>query len=132
MSVPRFWRSIENRYRLVGTVCKNCGEKFFPPRVVCPNCRRSGEMEEYEFSGRGEVYSYSVVRVPPEGFEDKAPYVVGIVKLEEGPLVTGMIVDCEPSEVEIGMPVEATFRRVSEEGEDGVIYYSLEFRPVRR
>ncbi len=130
--VPRFWRSIDNRYRLVGTRCENCGEVYFPPRVVCPKCRREGEMKEVELSGRGEIYTYSVVRVPPEGFEGKAPYVVAIVKLEEGPLVTGMIVDCDPGEIDIGTPVEATFRRVSEDGEDGVIYYSLEFRPVRR
>ena len=37
---PRFWRSIPQRYNLSGTHCTRCNEYFFPPRNLCPNCRR--------------------------------------------------------------------------------------------
>ncbi|MDD3973926.1 MAG: zinc ribbon domain-containing protein, partial [Methanothrix soehngenii] len=33
---PRFWRSIPQRYNLLGTHCNRCNEYFFPPRNLCP------------------------------------------------------------------------------------------------
>lgn len=129
MSVPRFWREIPYRYQLIGTSCKTCGNAFFPPRSICPNCRGSGRVEELKLSGRGEVVTYTVVRVAPEGFEKEAPYVVGIVKLEEGPRITSQIVDCDPDDVGIGTKVRAVFRKIGEEGPSGAIYYGYKFVP---
>ena len=77
-----YWRKIPQRYNLIGTVCRKCNNKFFPPRDFCLECRRLGKIEEFKFSGKGEVYSYSVVHAPPEGFEYQKPYIIGIIKLE--------------------------------------------------
>lgn len=129
-AVPRFWRRIPNRYNLIGTKCTNCDSVFFPPRSICPECRRIGKLESYELDGKGEIVSYTKVRVPPEGFEDETPYILAIVELEEGPRITGQIADVNPEDIEVGDKVEATFRHMGEEGEKGIIYYGYKFRRV--
>jgi len=126
------WRLIPQRYNLQGTRCKTCGGKYFPARKLCPRCRRSGEMEEIMFSGEGEIYSYTTVHVPPEGYEFLKPYVVAVIKLKEGPLVTAQLTDCKPEEVEIGKKVEAVFRKIIADGKDGIIRYGYKFRLVKK
>lgn len=129
-AVPRFWRRIPNRYNLIGTKCNSCDSIFFPPRSVCPECRRIGKLEDYELSGKGEVVTYTHIRVPQEGFEEETPYTLVITELEEGPRIMGQITDAEPEEVEIGDKVEVAFRHVGEEGEKGIIYYGYKFRLI--
>ena len=64
MENPRYWRMKKQRYSLIGEVCPHCDAKIFPPRDVCPEC--GGEAKtEYAFSGKGKVYSYTVMREAP-------------------------------------------------------------------
>lgn len=128
MSVAGNWRLRMQRYRLVGEICTECGSKIFPPRDVCPECRTPAQ-EPFVFSGRGEVYSYSTVYHPPRGYEEFIPYVVALVRLEEGPLVAAQLTDVRPEEVSIGMPVEMVTRKMYTEGDDGPIVYGYKFRP---
>lgn len=127
-SVAVHWRLIPQRYNLVGTQCKNCGQKFFPQRQLCPNCRRLSKITETRFSGRGEIYSYTIIYTPSEGFEFMRPYPIAVVKLEEGPLITAQIVDCRPEDLAIGKKVERVFRKVIAEGSAGIITYAYKFR----
>jgi hypothetical protein len=84
----------------------------------------------FNFSGRGEVYSYTTVYDPPAGFEDYAPYTVALVKLEEGPLVTAQLTDLDEGKVEIGTPVEMVTRRLRSDGDErGLLVYGYKFRP---
>lgn len=130
MSIPsRNWRLQQQRYRLVGEVCDRCGLAIFPPRDVCPQCEAPAKTP-FVFSGRGEVYSYSTVYHPPAGFEESVPYTVALVRLEEGALVAAQLTDVQADQVEIGMPVEMTTRRLQAEGQEGVITYGYKFRPV--
>jgi len=122
------WRLIPTRYNLMGTTCKKCGQKFFPPRNICPGCRRRSQIERFKFSGEGEVYSYTVVRAAPTGFEFQKPYVVAIVKLREGAMCTAQIVDCSPDEVGIGSKVEMVFRKIMADDESGIIRYGFKFK----
>ena len=128
MEVSRHWRLQQQRYGLVGEVCPHCQEKIFPPRDVCPNC--AGEAKTpFAFSGKGEVYSYTTVYDPPEGYEGNAPYTVAIVKLEEGPMLTAQLTDVDNSQVAIGLPVEMVTRRLREDGDRGMLVYGYKFRP---
>ncbi|HDN83343.1 MAG TPA: Zn-ribbon domain-containing OB-fold protein [Candidatus Altiarchaeales archaeon] len=126
--LPLHWRLIPHRYNLIGTECTNCKEKFFPPRNICPKCRRKGSIREFKFSGEGEIYSYTVIHASPEGFEFQKPYVIAIVKLKEGPLLLSQIVDCDPEDVAIGKKVEKVFRKVVADGSEGIIRYGYKFR----
>jgi len=128
MEIPRHWRLKKQRYALVGEVCPHCEAKIFPPRDVCPEC--SGEAKTpYTFSGRGEVYSYTMVHNAPAGFKETAPYTVALVKLEEGPMVTAQLTDLGEDPVEIGMPVEMVTRKLRTDGDErGLLVYGYKFR----
>lgn len=128
MDISRHWRLKRQRYALVGEVCPSCEGRLFPPRDVCPKCGEEARTL-YRFAGVGQVYSYTTVYEAPAGFEDQAPYVVALVQLEEGPLVTAQLTDVDPDQVEIGMPVEMVTRRLKAQGERGVILYGYKFRP---
>ena len=100
-------------HRLVVQRCLGCGMLRFPPRELCTGCL-STDATWQEVSGRGEVYSYNVMhQVYHPGFAGEVPYAVVLVKLAEGPKVTSNLVDCPPSAIRIGMPVEVTFEEVA-------------------
>ena len=130
MEIPRHWRLKKQRYSLVGEVCPHCDAKLFPPRDVCPHCGEEARTA-YQFSGKGEVYSYTTIYDPPAGYETTAPYTVAIVKLEEGPMVTAQLTDLGEQPVEIGMPVEMVTRKLRSDGyERWIIVYGYNFRPL--
>lgn len=128
MDIARHWRLRDQRYKLEGTACSRCGNKMFPPRAVCPDCR-SREMETFAFSGRGEVYSHTTVFQAPEGFDAYVPYVAALVRLEEGTLVSAQLTDLNPEDAMIGMPVEMVTRKLTEQDENGLVVYGYKFRP---
>lgn len=84
------------------------------------------------FSGRGEVYSFTVVsrNASPTDFLEFSPYLVALVRLEEGPLVTVQLTDVDRKDVYIGMPVEMVTRVLTRNGDSGLIVYGFKFRPV--
>src|SRR3989337_794716 len=131
MEVSRHWRLRQQRYALVGEVCPHCDVKIFPPRDICPDCGREARTE-YQFSGRGEVYSYTTVHDAPAGHEAYAPYTVAVIRLEEGPMVTAQLTDLGDQPIEIGTPVAMTTRKIGEDGERGMLVYAYKFRPVLR
>jgi uncharacterized OB-fold protein len=89
--------------------CRACEHCWHPPSPCCPRCR-SGEVEWRASSGRGSIYSYTVVEhAAHPSFADALPYVVVLVKLEEGPRVIANLLDCEEASLRIGMPVRASF-----------------------
>lgn len=78
-------------------------------------------------AGRGSVYSYTVVQNnAPSAFTADVPYVVAVIRLEEGVQMLSNIVDCDPSAVACDMAVEVTFQRLDDE------FTLPKFRPVRR
>jgi uncharacterized OB-fold protein len=130
MEIPRHWRLRKQRYSLVGEVCPHCETKLFPPRDICPECGKEAKTQ-FQFSGRGEVYSYTTIYDPPAGFEENAPYTVALVKLDEGPIVTAQLTDLDGQKVEIGAPVEMVTRKLRDDGDErGMIVYGYKFRPA--
>lgn len=130
MTVPRFWREIPQRYNLQASQCGQCQAIHFPPREVCPTCRRAsiGKMTMVKLSGRGKVLEWTRVHKPAPGFELQVPYVVALVQTEEGPIVTGQVVDSDEDAIVAGAPVKAVFRRLGQDGEAGVIYYGTKWQ----
>jgi uncharacterized OB-fold protein len=127
-AVPFHWRRFRERYQLIGSRCDQCKKAFYPIRVICPHCRRAGHMKEVKFSGKGKIYSYTVIRVPPEGFREYVPYIIAIVELEEGTKLMSQVVDADPKEVKIGMQVKSCFRKIRSENDTGLVLYGFKFK----
>ena len=88
-------------------------------------------LEPFQFSGKGKIYTYSVIRSAPDDFKNLAPYAVAVIELEEGAKLTSQLVDCDVDNIEIGDDVEMVFRKIREDGEDGVISYGYKFKVVK-
>jgi uncharacterized OB-fold protein len=89
--------------KLLYKKCAACGEPHFYPRSHCPFCF-SNRTEWQEASGRGTVYTYSVMRRAP------VPYCIAYVELAEGPRIMSNIVDCDLDTVHIGQAVRLVFK----------------------
>jgi len=128
--VAGVWRKIRAIYNIQGNQCKTCGTYYFPPRLVCRTCRRKGELVIHKMKGLGEIYSFAIVRQGPEDFKRQMPYVIAQVKLDEGPRLTAQIVNVDPEDVKIGMRVRSCFRKITEQGTEGIIVYGYKFEPT--
>jgi uncharacterized OB-fold protein len=117
------------RYRYEAAKCQKCGKVYFPPRLVCRECR-SQKFEKTTLAKTGTVETFTVIRVPPSGFADEAPYAVGVVKLDDGVKLTAQIVDCDPENISIGDRVRMEFRKIQEDGESGIICYGYKVVPI--
>lgn len=85
--------------------------------------------EKFTFSGRGTIYSYTTLLEVPEGYEEQAPYLVALVQLDEGVFITAQLTDFD-APVNIGDPVEMVTRKLTTEGDRGMIIYGYKFRPL--
>jgi len=131
MELPRYHRMRQTLYNLEGSACSACGGRYFPPRPLCPACKKD-TLSPHRFNGRGTLYSFTRVTQPPRGFASVAPYAVGMVRLDEGPLVTAQLSDTDGVDLTIGMPVEMVTRKIRDVAEHGFIVYGYKFRPRLR
>jgi uncharacterized protein len=92
--------------------CGSCGAFMWPVKPRCVECF-SADVDWAPASGRAELYSFVVVHQRYPGFEE--PYVVATVETLEGVRFNTSIVGADPGELEIGMPLEVVFERISEE-----------------
>ncbi|KAB8141498.1 Zn-ribbon domain-containing OB-fold protein [Chloroflexia bacterium SDU3-3] len=123
MDLAKHWRLNAQRYRLEGQRHAATGEVRFPPVAD------AGEgWEPYALRGTGTLFSFSVVRQAPEGYEQPY-YILGMIALDDGPVVTAQLTDCNPEQASIGMPVEMVTRKLRDLGEDGLLVYGYKFRP---
>ncbi len=111
-SAPYWSAGLEGR--LVVQRCTACGRHQLYARAHCLSCR--SPVEWVEASGRGTVYSFTVIRQnPSRSFRHMIPFVVALVDLVEGPRLMTNIVGCSPEEVIVGASVRVTFEAVSDE-----------------
>ena len=103
-------------------------QALLPARTFCPDCRRAGKLSSTSYGG-GTVVTYTVIHTAAEQYSMLTPYVLAIVKLDEGPQITTQIV-CAPSKAKIGMKVKSVFRKIATDGESGIIHYGTKFVPV--
>ena len=91
--------------KIEGTVCKDCGAKFFPPRADCAKCL-SKNMDWYEMPKKGKLETFTTAYYAPFGFEADPPYTMGGVDFGGGQkLFARLAKDIKPEEVKVGMDV---------------------------
>jgi uncharacterized protein len=120
-----FWDAARQE-KLVIQKCNDCERHIFYPRIACPHCS-SDNVEWTEACGKGVVYSYTVVENnAPSSFINDIPYVVAVVRLDEGVQMLSNIVGCDPYKVTCDMAVEVTFERLDDE------FILPKFKPVTK
>jgi uncharacterized OB-fold protein len=97
-----FWDAAREGRFLV-PFCAACGRAHWYPRAICPFCA-SDKVEWREASGKGTIYTFSVMR------RVKEPYAIAHVTLAEGPTMLTNIVNCDFDKLHIGQPVAVVFQ----------------------
>ncbi|TYB45333.1 bifunctional MaoC family dehydratase N-terminal/OB-fold nucleic acid binding domain-containing protein [Actinomadura chibensis] len=99
----KFWFDAAREHRLVIQRCAECKSLRHPPGPCCPQCG-SFDWDTVESSGEGHVYTY-VVNHHPRHPAFEYPLIVAVIELAEGTRLIANLIDIEPADVEIGMPV---------------------------
>lgn len=107
-----YWDGVRQRELRIQK-CAQCGQVWHPPLYLCPHCH-SSKVEWVAASGRGTLYSYTVVHHAAHvAVADRVPYLVALVTLAEGPRVVSNLLNCDRSEARIGMPLRLTFQEIA-------------------
>ena len=90
---------------VAGTQCKNCGEKFFPPKVDCHKCLNSN-VEWFEINNTGKLITYSTLQYAPVGFEKDLPYTIAVVDFGDFKVFGRLSKNLDLDDVKIGMDLK--------------------------
>lgn len=120
--------------KLMGSKCKNCGATYVPVRKLCTKCSKAN-MEWIEMSGKGKLAAFTSITVGTPFFVQKGygrnkPYCFSVIKLDEGPMISGQLIgvdESKPESIKIGTSVKATFLETEIRGETRV---DLGFEPI--
>jgi len=110
-TIDQFYKFIGEK-KLMAAKCNSCGLLLVPPRPMCSKCL-STDLKWVELKPRGKILTYTVIYVAPKQFETLAPYAFGIIELEDGPKLPGMIKDVKFEDLKVGMEVELGFEESS-------------------
>ena len=118
--VPDFISYLE-KGEVMATRCNKCQTPYFPPKMDCPKCIAS-DMEWVELKEEGELVSFSIVNYGPAGFEDMAPYVLGVARFDNGLQAFAMLnKDIPLGDIRVGMKVRLKPVEIANDR----IYYEL-------
>jgi uncharacterized OB-fold protein len=106
-TIEQFFKFLKER-KLTAAKCKQCGTTHLPPRPVCSNCY-SKELTWTQLKPKGKLVTYTVIHIAPEQFQNIAPYAYGIIELENGLRLPGMIKNIEHEKIEVGIELEVDF-----------------------
>jgi uncharacterized OB-fold protein len=106
-TMEQFYKHV-SQGKLMGGKCKKCGKVHLPPRPLCDNCF-SKDFEWVQLPTKGKLLTYTVIHVAPSQFQAMAPYAVGIIQLENGLKIPGMIKDAKMEQIKVGMPLTIEF-----------------------
>jgi uncharacterized OB-fold protein len=106
-TIEQFYKFLAQGKLMAGK-CTHCGKIHLPPRPLCDKCY-SQEFTWVEISGKGKLVTYTVIHVAPQQFQHLAPYAVGILELENGLKLPGMITGATPEQIHIGMNLTIDF-----------------------
>jgi len=107
--------------KLMGTKCKKCGEKFFPPRADCSKSLHS-DMEWFEVSGTGKLLSFSTLTFAPTGFTQDLPYTIGVLDYGDYKVFGRVDPSISEKDLAVGMGMKAAVKTLS----NGQLSYAFE------
>ncbi|MBU0691855.1 Zn-ribbon domain-containing OB-fold protein [bacterium] len=127
-TTAKYWREIPQRYRGEAVKSEKTGKVYFPPRLVEPG-NGNRKFKPVKLTYTGKILTWTVIRVAPMGFERQSPYALGVIELDDGARITSQIVDIPLDKVKIGMKVRVEFRRINDDGPNGIHLYGYKVVP---
>ncbi len=106
-TIEQFYKFL-GQQKLMAGKCLKCGKIHLPPRPLCDNCL-SQDFAWVSISGKGNLLTYTVIHIAPEQFQTLVPYAVGIVELDNGLKIPGMIQKINQEQLKIGMALTLDF-----------------------
>ena len=110
-TIDQFYKFLSQN-KLMGSKCRKCGKLHLPPRPLCDDCYGQ-DFEWIELSGKGKLLTYTIIHIAPLQFQALVPYSVGIIELENGLKLPGMISDISENQLKVGMELTIDFRACS-------------------
>jgi uncharacterized OB-fold protein len=115
--VARFAKELAEG-KIMATLCKKCGKKYYPPRADCSDCM-SSEMEWKPIGGEGKLVTFTKIYVPPEHFAIRQPLMpfssvqfepcpIGILEVEDGLRIMGWMPKIDLKKIRVGMKLKAS------------------------
>lgn len=121
------WRDRNQIFPLHGLKCRSCGDIHYPPQRVCPQCQTKDQFDEVRLSDRkGKIFTFGADNLCSRL---EAPRVTAIVDFEGGGRMATLMTDRVLEEIEVGMSVEMSFRKLS--SQDGIHNYFWKSIPLR-
>lgn len=102
--------------KFIGNKCKDCGEKYFPPRIGCENLHSN--MEDFEIATFGVLKAFTIIHFAPDNMSNKAPYVVAIGEIDDGISVLAHLVGIS-AKPKVGMKIQLKSQKLED---DRVVY----------
>jgi hypothetical protein len=106
-TIEQFYKFIAEGKLMAGK-CSKCGKIHLPPRPLCDNCY-SQTFTWVTVPAKGKLLTYTVIHIAPQQFQDIAPYAIGIIQLENGAKLPGMINDVPHDQLQVGMDLTIDF-----------------------
>ncbi|MCL1977147.1 MAG: Zn-ribbon domain-containing OB-fold protein [Candidatus Bathyarchaeota archaeon] len=106
-TIEQFYKFLSQDKLMVGK-CLKCGKIHLPPRPLCDSCYGI-QFEWMQISGKGKLLTYTVIHIAPTQFQNLAPYAIGILELDGGLKIPGMIQEIPPEQLKIGMDLHVAF-----------------------
>jgi uncharacterized OB-fold protein len=107
-TIDQFYKFLSESKLMAGK-CQKCGKIHLPPRPLCDNCY-SQDFTWIPVSGKGKLLTYTIIHVAPPQFQTMAPYTVGIIQLENGLKLPGMVSGVSESELKVGICLSIDFK----------------------
>lgn len=127
-TLDQFYNYISQR-RAMAVRCNACNSVFLPPRGRCSRCG-SHDVDWTQLKGTGELRAHTVIHIAPPQFQSLTPYAVGIVRMDGGPQLFGMIRDVEHKALKRGLRLKLSFEE--QKGETWPKWPRYHFVPEKR
>ena len=110
-TIDQFYKYL-SQGKLMAGKCQKCGSIHLPPRPLCNKCY-SQDFTWIEVSGKGKLLTYTIIHIAPPQFLALAPYTVGIVLLENGLRLPGMVSGVSEGQLKVGLELTIDFEACS-------------------
>jgi len=126
ISIEQFYEFC-SQGKLMGVKCGECNALYSIPKSFCLKCG-SKKLFWTPLKGIGKLISYTIVHVPHPRFQNEVPYILGVIKLEEGVKLLARIKNVKPEEIKVGMPLKVDFEKTEDEAWPNWVRYF--FKPL--